>query len=36
MDHTIELINITKQIRKNTVLDNVSCSFSSGEVTGLV
>ena len=36
MDHKIELKNITKQIRKNTVLDNVSCSFSSGEVTGLV
>ncbi len=36
MDHRIELKHIKKQIRRNIVLDDVTCTFLSGEITGLV
>jgi len=36
MEHTIELMNVTKTIHKNTVVDSVSLLLSSKEVTGLM
>lgn len=36
MSHRIDLQHITKQIRNNIVLDDVTCSFLPGKVTGLV
>ncbi len=36
MNHKIELKHIKKQIHKNIVLDDVTCTFSSGEITGLI
>lgn len=36
MEHTIELMNVTKTIHKKTVVDSVSLLLSSKEVTGLM
>src|SRR5659263_270499 len=36
MEHTIELMNVTKTIHKNTVVESVSLLLSSKKVTGLM
>jgi len=32
---TVNLVNYTKVLKKNTVLDNVNCTFNSGNIYGL-
>lgn len=36
MEHTVELMNVTKTIHKNTVVESVSLLLSSKKVTGLM
>lgn len=36
MKHQIELKNISKQLHKNNILNDISCTFLSGEIVGLV
>ena len=36
MEHTIEMINVTKTIRKSTVVNDVSLKLTSDKVTGLM